>query len=87
MMLMYPAILTGSQLTTRHRLSVSTDGVEVFVGEQVLTRAETAQIIFNMLYTTPADGGLTIAAKNFGEQTAANTTTLVVTATPEPVLR
>ena len=60
-----------------------TDGVEVFVGEQVLTRAETAQIIFNMLYTTPADGGLTIAAKNFGEQTAANTTTLVVTATPE----
>ena len=60
-----------------------TKGVEVYVGEQVLTRAETAQIIYNMLYTVPADGGLTIAAKNFGEQTAANTTTMVVTATPE----
>lgn len=60
-----------------------TKGVEVYVGEQVLTRAETAQIIFNMLYTTPADGGATIAAKNFGEATAANTTTMVVTATPK----
>ena len=60
-----------------------TKGVEVYQGEKVLTRAETAQIIYNMLYTTPADGGLTIAAKNFGEQTAANTTTMVVTATPE----
>ena len=60
-----------------------TKGVEVYVGEQVLTRAETAQIIFNMLYTTPADGGATIAAKNFGEATAANTTTFIITATPK----
>lgn len=59
-----------------------TKGVEVFVGEQVLTRAETAQIIYNMLYTAPADGGLTIAEANFGEASAANTTTMVVTATP-----
>ena len=60
-----------------------TKGVEVYQGEKVLTRAETAQIIYNMLKTTPADGGLTINEKNFGEATAANTTTLVVTATPE----
>ena len=60
-----------------------TKGVEVYVGEQVLTRAETAQIIYNMLYTTPADGGATIAAKNFGEATAANTTTFIITATPK----
>ncbi|MFR0872960.1 MAG: hypothetical protein ACLSG5_17095 [Oscillospiraceae bacterium] len=34
-----------------------------------------------MLYTTPADGGATIAAKNFGEATVKNTTTFVITAT------
>ena len=60
-----------------------TKGVEVYVGEQVLTRAETAQIIFNMLKTTPADGGLTLNEKNFGEATAANKTVFVVTATPK----
>lgn len=58
-----------------------TKDVAVIKGDQTLTRAETAQVIYNMLYATPADGGITIAAKNFGEATAANTTTFVVTAT------
>lgn len=58
-----------------------TKNVAVNKGDKVLTRAETAQVIFNMLYTTPADGGATIAAKNFGEATVKNTTTFVITAT------
>lgn len=58
-----------------------TKNVAVNKGDKVLTRAETAQVIFNMLYTTPADGGLTIAAKNFGEATVKNTTTVVITGT------
>ena len=58
-----------------------TKNVAVNKGDKVLTRAETAQVIFNMLYTTPADGGATIAAKNFGEATIKNTTTFVITAT------
>ena len=36
-----------------------------------------------MLKTTPADGGLTLNEKNFGEATAANKTVFVVTATPK----
>lgn len=60
-----------------------TKNVAVNKGDHELNRAETAQVIFNMLYTTPADGGLTIAAKNFGEATVANTTTFVITATPK----
>ena len=58
-----------------------TKNVAVNKGDKVLTRAETAQVIYNMLYTTPADGGATIAAKNFGEATVKNTTTFVITAT------
>ena len=58
-----------------------TKNVAVNKGDKVLTRAETAQVIYNMLYTTPADGGATIAAKNFGEATIKNTTTFVITAT------
>ena len=58
-----------------------TKNVAVNKGDHVLTRAETAQVIFNMLYTTPADGGATIAAKNFGEATVKNTTIYVITAT------
>lgn len=60
-----------------------TKNVAVNKGDKTLTRAETAQVIYNMLYTTPADGGATIAAKNFGEATVANTTTFVITATPK----
>ena len=58
-----------------------TKNVAVNKGDKTLTRAETAQVIYNMLYTTPADGGATIAAKNFGEATIKNTTTFVITAT------
>lgn len=58
-----------------------TNNVAVNKGDHELNRAETAQVIYNMLYTTPADGGLTIAAKNFGEATVKNTTTVVITGT------
>ncbi len=51
--------------------------------DDVLNRAETAQIIYNMLYAVPADGGLSLAERNFDIQTAANTTTFVITATPK----
>jgi len=60
-----------------------TKNVAVNKGDHELNRAETAQVIYNMLYTTPADGGATIAAKNFGEATPANTTTFVISATPK----
>ncbi len=47
-----------------------------------LNRAETAQIIYNVLYAEPAEGGLTIAEANFGIATANNTSLFVITATP-----
>lgn len=40
----------------------------VFSKDNYLNRAETAQIIYNLLNAKPADGGLTIAQKNFGAE-------------------
>lgn len=48
-----------------------------------LNRAEAAQIIYNVLYAEPANGGLTLAEANFGIQTANDSTLFVVTATPK----
>lgn len=58
-----------------------TANLQVTDPAKTLTRAETAQVIYNMLKATPADGGATIEAKNFGAATAENTTTFVLTAT------
>ena len=58
-----------------------TNNLKVNDPAKTLTRAETAQVIYNMLKATPADGGATIEAKNFGAATAKNTTTFVLTAT------
>ncbi len=58
-----------------------TENVAVTKGDQALNRAETAQIIYNMINTVPANGGATIAEKNFGVAGVANTTTFVITAT------
>ncbi len=60
-----------------------TKDVQVYDLDQALTRAETAQIIFNMIRIVPADGGMTIEAANFGVATTENTTTFVITATPK----
>lgn len=58
-----------------------TNNLQVTDPAKTLTRGETAQIIYNMIKATPADGGATIEAKNFGVATADNTTTFVLTAT------
>ncbi len=58
-----------------------TNGVKVTDPAKTLTRAETAQVIYNMLKATPADGGATIEEKNFGFAGANNVTTVIVTAT------
>lgn len=58
-----------------------TKGVKVTDPAKTLTRAETAQVIYNMLKATPADGGATIEEKNFGVAGANNVTTVIVTAT------
>lgn len=58
-----------------------TKNVAVTKGEKTLTRAETAQVIYNMLKAVPADGGATIEEKNFGVAGANNVTTFVITAT------
>jgi len=47
-----------------------------------LNRAETAQVIYNMIYAAPANGGLTMAETNFSIKTPDNTTLFVVVATP-----
>ncbi len=48
-----------------------------------LNRAETAQIIYNMIYAAPADGGKTFAAENFSIAAPENTTLFAITATPK----
>lgn len=48
-----------------------------------LNRAETAQVIYNVLYAEPAEGELTLAEANFGIATANNTSLFVITATPK----
>lgn len=48
-----------------------------------LNRAETAQVIYNVLYAEPAEGELTLAEANFGIATANNTDLFVITATPK----
>ncbi|MGN1127485.1 MAG: S-layer homology domain-containing protein, partial [Candidatus Flemingiibacterium sp.] len=58
-----------------------TKNVAVTKGEKTLTRAETAQVIYNMLKAKPADGGATIEQKNFGVKGIDNSTTFVITAT------
>ena len=62
-----------------------TDGVAVNDLDKALTRAETAQIIYNMIYAAPADGELTLADKNFGsiENGVGVESTFVITATPK----
>ena len=60
-----------------------TNGVKVTEPAKTLTRAETAQVIYNMLKATPADGGATIEEKNFGVAGNTNVTKFVITATPK----
>lgn len=59
-----------------------TNNLKVNDPAKTLTRAETAQVIYNMLKATPADGGATIEEKNFGVAGDSNVTTFVITATP-----
>lgn len=58
-----------------------TKNVGVIEPTQVLTRAQTAQLIYNMIKATPADGGATIEEKNFNAKGENNTTKAVITAT------
>lgn len=51
--------------------------------DSALTRAEVAQVIYNMIYAAPANGGLTFAEANFSVKTPDNTTMFVVVATPK----
>ena len=58
-----------------------TNNLKVTDPAKTLTRAETAQVIYNMLKATPADGGATIEEKNFNAKGENNTTKAVITAT------
>lgn len=58
-----------------------TKNLQVNDPAKTLTRAETAQVIYNMLKATPADGGATIEEKNFDIKGDKNTTVAVITAT------
>ena len=58
-----------------------TKNIKITDAKKTLTRAETAQLIYNMIKATPADGGATIEEKNFGVAGSKNITTVVVTAT------
>lgn len=58
-----------------------TNNLKVNDPAKTLTRAETAQVIYNMLKATPADGGATIEEKNFDIKGDKNTTVAVITAT------
>ena len=61
-----------------------TDGVAVTEFDKALTRAETAQIIYNMIYAAPAEGDVTLADKNFGTIDGVGVeSTYVITATPK----
>lgn len=58
-----------------------TNNLKVNDPAKTLTRAETAQVIYNMIKATPADGGATIEEKNFDIKGDKNTTVAVITAT------
>ncbi len=59
-------------------------GTDVAAFDKALTRAETAQIIYNMIYAAPAEGDLTLADKNFGTIEGIGVeSTFVITATPK----
>ncbi|MBQ8551816.1 MAG: S-layer homology domain-containing protein [Clostridia bacterium] len=60
-----------------------TANMDVDTLEAELNRAETAQIIYNMIYAAPADGGKTFAAENFSIAAPENTTLFAITATPK----
>ncbi len=58
-----------------------TEGIEGVAIEQALTREETAQVIYNLVWCDV--NGETLASKNFSAQTADNTDLFVITATPK----
>lgn len=60
-----------------------TKNIDVIDPAQILTRAQTAQVIYNMIKATPADGGATIEEKNFGVPGDSNVTKYVITSTPK----
>lgn len=59
-----------------------TNGINGVSIEQALTREETAQIIYNLVWATP-NGAESLASKNFSAQTADNTDLFVITSTPK----
>lgn len=67
---------------TAAKLGLTKD-LQVTDPAKTLTRAETAQVIYNMLKATPADGGATIEEKNFGVAGESNVTKYVITSTPK----
>ena len=67
---------------TAAKLGLTKD-LQVTDPAKTLTRAETAQVIYNMLKATPADGGATIEEKNFGVPGETNVTKYVITSTPK----
>lgn len=58
-----------------------TDGIEGVSIEQALTREETAQIIYNLIWCDV--NGETLASKNFNQKTADNSNLFVITSTPK----
>ncbi len=60
-----------------------TANMDIDTLEAELNRAETAQIIYNMIYAAPANGGKTFAAANFSIAAPENTTLFAITATPK----
>lgn len=60
-----------------------TKNIDVIDPAQILTRAQTAQVIYNMIKATPADGGATIEEKNFAVPGENNVTKYVITSTPK----
>ncbi len=60
-----------------------TDNIVVGDINDTLNRAETAQVIYNMIYAAPADGGLTLAEANFGLKTVDESALYVISATPK----
>lgn len=63
-----------------------TKGVKVADKYQALTRAETAQIIFNMIYSERNNKDLTFAEEFFGEIGVSNANTYVLVATPNQAI-
>lgn len=58
-----------------------TANVDIEKADKALTRAETAQILYNMLGADRANSELTFAEELYGEANVKNTTTFVITAT------